>query len=189
MIEVVHLESSAALFYDYPGQLSPQPCYVELDLRDGTLRADYNKAEISNATPFAVYHGHVRRYTIPCLKAQTANRLLDELVPLAERVAAGCISQWNGRNHVAELSEDARAAEAQIVATIEFYGGEPCGTVQYADAVDWLNDVREEIRARLKAGETVEALETEYDGEGSSEDSPILVGLRHYLEFLAETEL
>ena len=90
------------LHHQYPGQTSPQPCYVELDCEAENLSADWN-GELGNAVPLSVWHGHTRRWAIPALQAQAANSLLDEIAPLAQRVIDGYTSEWDGNNHVAGL--------------------------------------------------------------------------------------
>jgi len=112
-MKIRKLENKFALANRYPGQTNQQDCYISLDLSNETLTAESNP-EIGNAVPMSNYHGHERRYSIPCLTAAAANDLLDEIAPLAERVIAGYESAWNGSNHVARLSEDAQAAEAEI---------------------------------------------------------------------------
>lgn len=117
MIHVAHVSPATALHHRYPGQTSAQPCHVELDCQDGELTADYN-VEIGNAVPLVVWHGHVRRYSIPCLSADAANEVLDEIAPFAQRVLNGYSSRWDGNNHVADLDADAIDAEEQIRAII-----------------------------------------------------------------------
>lgn len=68
--------------------------------------------------PAAVFHGLVRRYPIPPLTAETANRVMGEFAPLIERVVADWEEFWDGHNMVARLGDDAQAAEAQIEAQL-----------------------------------------------------------------------
>ena len=51
------------LYHHYDGQFEAQTAYVELDLRDGELRADWD-AEVGNGVPADVWHGLRRRYGI-----------------------------------------------------------------------------------------------------------------------------
>lgn len=105
--------SGAELYCKYPRQSENQDCHVAIDCRSRRLWAEYNP-EIGNARPFEVYHGHVRRYTIPALREDAANALLDDLAELADRVCDGYESVWDGHNHVAKLDEDAQEAEEEI---------------------------------------------------------------------------
>lgn len=170
----------ARLLTIYPRQQTPQRTYIELDCTDGRLTADWD-GEIGNAVPIDVYQGHTRRYSIPLFGQRTINALLDEIAPLAQRVLDGYDSEWDGSNNVATLSDDALAAESEIERIIQEYGDPD---LHWVDAGDWLDDTSDEITRRLANGETVDALMEELDGDGTSEDCPVLIGLRNYLESL-----
>jgi len=148
----------------YHGQNEPQGAYIELGLRHETMHATYN-AEIGGAIPFSVYHGHDRRYGIPTFTAKAANRLMHELLPLAERVVAGYESVWDGHNHVAHLSEDAQAADAEIAERCEFEcenASEP-DVLQYTDASDWLDMYRDDLTKKTDAELTALAEQIDAD--------------------------
>ncbi|WP_228916866.1 hypothetical protein [Streptomyces sp. DH20] len=112
-LDVRHCTDTTELFRQYAGELEPQPAYIELDLRNCILHADWD-GEIGNAAPATVHHGIDRRYSIPLLTAEAANRILDEIAPLARRIVADSEIDWDGNNHVAVLGPDARAAEDEI---------------------------------------------------------------------------
>lgn len=112
-VNVIECTSPAELFRRYDSQSEAQPAYIELDLRHETLLADYNP-EVGNALPGTVRHGFDRRYGIPILTAEAANRIMAELVPLADRILADWEQVFDGNNMVARLGEDAKAAEAEI---------------------------------------------------------------------------
>jgi hypothetical protein len=112
-LNIIECTSPTELFRQYDGQHEPQPAYIELDLVHGTLLADYN-AEIGNAAPATVFHGLDRRYRIPVLTADAANRVMQQIAPLARRILADSEEEWDGNNTVARLGEDARAAEEEI---------------------------------------------------------------------------
>lgn len=112
-IQILACLTPTALYRRYDGQSNPQPAYIEIDVREVTIGADYN-SEIGNAVPFTVAHGFERRYTIPVLTADAANTLLAELAPLAERISHGFTAEWDGNNHAAILDDDAQAAEAEL---------------------------------------------------------------------------
>jgi hypothetical protein len=114
-IRIIECTEPTELYRHYDGQSEPQPAYIELDTQAGTLRATYN-GEIGNAVPFTVYHGLDRRYSIPILTAEAANRVMREIVPFAERIVAGTSTEWDGSNTIAVLDEDARAAEEELEA-------------------------------------------------------------------------
>lgn len=112
-VRVIECTDPAELFRHYDGQSEPQPVYIELDTQNETLSATYN-GEIGNAVPATVYHGLDRRYGIPILTADAANRIMHEIAPFADRIIAGTTVEWDGSNNVAILNEDAQAAEEEI---------------------------------------------------------------------------
>ncbi|MFI2078536.1 hypothetical protein [Streptomyces triculaminicus] len=112
-VRIIRCTNPTELYRHYDGQSAPQPVYIELDLREGTLLADYN-AEVGNLLPDAVRDGFERRYRIPILTAEAANRTMEELLPLAERILADWEQEWDGNNHRAVLGLEAREAEAAI---------------------------------------------------------------------------
>ena len=80
------------LYCAYDGQ--EQDCMIELDLETGVLDASYDP-EIGNAVPMYVWDGIVRRYRIPCLSSQGANRAMEAILPLAQRVLDGAEVVWD----------------------------------------------------------------------------------------------
>ncbi len=124
------------LYRRYASQDKAQPCYVELDCRSRTLRACH--AEEIGATPADVYHGHVRRYAIDTLKSDSAERLLYDLAPLAERVCDGYERVWNGRNHIGRLSRDAASAAHDMRLECERFSGDPDHVLEVWEASEWL---------------------------------------------------
>jgi len=153
MVTIQETKTTDELVHKYPGQSDPQPCYVELDLRDGVMLADWN-SEIGNAIPFSVYHGHVQRYSIPSLTADAANALMQELLPLAERVVDGYESVWNGNNNVAKLTDDASEANDAIDDRCqqEFDGAD---VLEHVPGDNWCNAFSDDISEK-----TDEELET-----------------------------
>lgn len=112
-VRVVETETELSLYRHYDTQSESQPAYIELDLREETLSADYD-SEIGNAVPAGVHHGFERRYYVPVLTGTAADRVMREIAPLADRILAGWERVWDGHNHVAVLGEDAQAAEREI---------------------------------------------------------------------------
>lgn len=112
-VRIIECTDPTELFRHYQGQSEPQGAYIELDTQDGTLHATYN-SEIGNAVPFSVYHGLDRQYGIPILTADAANRVMQEIAPLADRIIAGTKAEWDGNNTVAILDDDALAAEEEL---------------------------------------------------------------------------
>ncbi|MEU6680949.1 hypothetical protein [Streptomyces sp. NPDC046925] len=112
-VQIIRCTEPTELYRHYDGQSEPQPAYIELDTQHGTLLADYD-SEVGGAVPFSVHHGLERRYGIPILTADAANRVMQEIAPLAERIIAGTEAKWDGSNTVAVLDEDAGAAEEEL---------------------------------------------------------------------------
>lgn len=182
------------LHHQYPGQTSPQPCYVELDCRTGALSASYS-GEIGNAVPAHVWHGHAQRWSIPALKGDAANALLEEIEPLAQRVVDGYSARWDGSNSVADFDEDAEAAREEIAALCERAEEDAtrgdAGAVNVWEASEWLGGIGDRA---LQAGtygitatttdDELDAIETRVEEEAEGEGVDALTGLRKHLEWL-----
>ena len=181
-LKIIEETEPNRLLHIYPRQEAPQGCFLYLDCETGQFGADWD-AQIGNAVPSDVWHGHTRWYPIPVLQDSTVNALLAELAPLAQRVLDGYASEWNGNNLVGAFDDDAQAAEAEIGRAIEDYGD---GDLHWADARDWLYGIEDELVERIANGETIDSLIDELDGDGSAEDKPVLVGLLNYVESLKE---
>jgi hypothetical protein len=119
------IATTSSLYRQYDGQCRPQDCYIEIDLDHSTIEASYN-AEIGNSVPMDVWHGISRRFEIPCISPATADALLAELLPLAERLEAGHETVWDGKNYVSHLSQDAQNAHDEIDAICQDVEGEDC---------------------------------------------------------------
>lgn len=189
-IEITYVDG-CELYCRYSGQTEAQPCYVSLDCESGALSAGYNP-EIGNAVPAREYHGHVQAWSIPCLREEPANALLDAIRPLAARVVAGYVSEWDGSSNVAVFDEDAQEAIDAIGALCEQC--DASDTVRVWDAGDWLTACgqtsRDQLRAELKitattTDEELGALESRLDAEGGDEVD-VLEGLGRYLRGLRD---
>ncbi|MBK3584355.1 hypothetical protein JHN49_11680, partial [Streptomyces sp. MBT57] len=112
-VKIIHCTDPDELHRHYDGQSEPQGAYIELDLQQNTLLADY-ESEIGSGSSAAVRHGFERRYQIPVLTGAAANRVMEEIAPMAARMLADWEEVWDGNNMVARLGEDAQAAEAEI---------------------------------------------------------------------------
>jgi len=121
------------LYRQYPGQSAPQPAHVELDCEQSSLRVGYS-GEIGNAVTAAVYHGRVRQWCISeSLTSQEIIDLLNQVAPLAERVAAGYTRHWDEHNHVGRLTEDATVAEEEAERICEEWQTESGGIMWAGD--------------------------------------------------------
>ncbi len=191
-IEIVYVESDTELHHRYRGQASAQGCYVWLNCKTSKLGASHD-SEIGNAVPFAVHHGHTRRFTIPALKAAPANELLEEIAPLAARVVAGYSSEWDGSNHVADFDDDAEAAIDEIDTLCQRIVDRADDSEQVSvwDAADWFGGVGDHDQQRKALGITVETtdeqldeIETREEASVKGEGADVIEGLRSHLEAL-----
>lgn len=181
------------LFCHYRGQTSPQDCCVFLDCRSGKLSAGYNP-EIGNAVSVAEYHGHIQSWSIPCLRETPANALLEQIGPLAKRVAAGYRSEWDGSNHVAAFDEDALEAIDEIAGLCE--GVDASEGVRAWDAGDWLTasgNTRREVVCRdlgitaETTDEELAAIEIRVEEEArATGEADVLTGTAAYLRGLRD---
>lgn len=119
-VEIIKCAEQDELYRHYTGQSDAQPAYIELDLRRGTLLADYDGV-IGSGVPAEVWHGFERRYNIPLLTADAANRVMQEIAPLADRILTDWKEHWDGNNMRARLGEDAVQAEEEIERLLSDY--------------------------------------------------------------------
>lgn len=181
--------TGAELYRRYPGQTQRQDCFVSLDAASGDLGAGYNP-EIGNAVPARVFHGHVRRWRIPPLKAQAANALLEKISPLAERVTAGYEKVWDGHNHVGRYTKDATAAADAIHELCERADDDGEGQVVAYAADEWfagLGDEEDQARELgIAAGTTDAQLESiaARELENAQGEADIVEGIAEYLRWL-----
>lgn len=113
-LQIRYCDSSTELYRHYDGQHEAQSAYIELGLRDGVLLASYD-ALVGGGTPTDVRNGFDRRYPIPVLTGEAANRVMEEIAPFAHRVLADWVEEWDGNNMVVRLGPDAEAAEEHIM--------------------------------------------------------------------------
>ncbi|MFF6794345.1 hypothetical protein ACFY9C_35345 [Streptomyces filamentosus] len=185
---------AAELHLQYDEQAEPQSAYLELDLEAGRLYADTD-AVIGSGSPDSVRHGFDRRYRIPALTGQAADRLLEEIRPLAQRMLADWEKVWDGNNLVARLGEDALAAEEEIEAIVARYEDEHdvdpadliavwdvdsvtngCEAEEYEITADTPGKRLDEIAAQIRADLA--------DCDSRSVDTVVVVGLDAYLRNL-----
>jgi len=168
MIIINKISDAKKLHCHYDRQTNAQDIYVELDCRNETLGVNYN-GEIGNAVPFSVYHGHEQRFGIPLLTTDATNSLLDEIAPIAERVAAGYASVWDGNNNVARFNDDAQEAIEEIGALCDaaFENADESDIISEWNAGDWLANTtyyRDENKKQCKWNSMVSA---EIEGFGT----------------------
>lgn len=103
------------LYHRYDGQIKCQSAYVEIDMEDDTITADWND-EIGNGIPTSGYHGRVFRCPVsPYISNEGLIELLNTIKPLVEKMAQGFEIMWDGSNHVGTLNNDAREAYETVI--------------------------------------------------------------------------
>ena len=139
MLDFTQIESlandHAPLFYQYPGQINPQPAYIYL-YEDGRVCADYS-GEIGNARPADEWHGRTMTWSInPYITGQQLVDLMgrDDVRAMLQRVHDGHDTDWNGSNFVGTLTADADAADECLTRLFD----EAEGDVQVWNVDDWL---------------------------------------------------
>lgn len=188
-VQYLNEANQTALMCVYDLQVCPQPCHISLDLEDGVLSTDYQSGD---GTPSSVWHGREIRWTIPPLQTRAVNRVLREIVPLAQAIADNTEIEWDGNNRVGELNEAAVAARCEIGRLLGEENGRPAlfgddDCVHYALGCDWFAEGMSELRDAVHA-RGVDAVYNEYQGEGVSEDYPYIPDLRALLEELKDAE-
>lgn len=113
-IQITKVDRDDELFFEM--ESGAAPTYLDVDLPGREVSVGYHAG---NGTPGRVWHGFIRRYDIPLLTADAANRLMERIAPLAERMCVDW-SEEIGRSGRAEavLGADGRAAEAELIATL-----------------------------------------------------------------------
>lgn len=114
-MEILPVTEPAELFHQPVLDQPPFPTCIELDLRGKFLSASVTEP-IDHGTPRDVWFGHRRRYEIPLLTADAANRVMREIAPLAERIVADWTEEPRrpGGDLQVVLGEDASAAEDEL---------------------------------------------------------------------------
>lgn len=160
-VTIEKLTELDALYCRLNGQEGVQDAYIQLDLETGIMSANYN-GEIGNSIPFSVFHGRVRRWTIPVLTADAANQVMQDWAPTAQRILDGSTIEWDGNNHVAVLYADAHDADEMLGGAMNAGELDDLPGVDTIDADAWYSDLsRSEIVAQT--GITGETTDTELD--------------------------
>lgn len=158
-IEIAYVEGENALYERFRGQTSAQPCFVELNCETGELSAEINP-EVGNAVPFRVWHRRALRWSIPALRTDVANALLDEIRPEAARIVAGYEVEWDGNNHVGSYSADAEEA-IEAVSSLCERTWDSDDIIEAWDAADWFGGVGSNDAQRRSLGITAATTDDE----------------------------
>ena len=95
------------LLMQYPRECGPQPAHLRILPEDGRAHWDWY-AEIGSSVPMTVWHH--REYWVPVpadLTIEEIAELSARMEPLVARVVAGYTCEWDGRNMVGALTDDA----------------------------------------------------------------------------------
>lgn len=126
MVEIYEVTEPAELFHQPELDQSPFPVCIELDLRDNSLSATVTEPT-GHAMPGDVWFGYRRRYEIPLLTADAANRIMKEIAPIADRI----VTDWteeprrHGTDSQVVLGDDAAAAEDELMEYLHQLGEFP----------------------------------------------------------------
>lgn len=180
-ITIIPVAEKDSLYLHYKGQTNPQNCYIVLDCADKTLTAAADGI-IGTAVPMDVWHGHTLRYSIPCLRGDSANRLLEEVKPFAERISATYTSTYDGNTWRASYSTDPKDLQA-VNGLIRSYSSESDLLVVY-DAGDWLCDTVDDLGITAETtNEQLEAMAEELIAQANSDGVDVLDGIEEYLRY------
>lgn len=147
------------VYAKYKNQTESQSAFVELDLKNKLLSADYS-SNIGSTIPMYVYHRHAIRFPILSQTTKdTINDLLDEIEPLANRVLGGYESVWNGNNYVGKFTDDAADAIEIIERICEDIPSRD--VYERCDVYDWYQWVEDDIKIKIKTAETAEEIAKE----------------------------
>lgn len=115
VINIIDITEPDELFCWYDGQTEPQGCQISLDLETGNMTAGINPYTHESGLPPEIAYGYLRRWPIPMLTAEGANRLMAEIKPLAQRVCDDWHEEtdWQHNGWVV-LGADAEAATQAI---------------------------------------------------------------------------
>lgn len=193
-ITIDRVESHEGLYRHYKGQSSPQRCYLELDCRRRTLSASYDP-EIGNAVPVRVWNRLAVRFGIPCLTADAANTLMDEIAADCAEICDGFERVWDGHNHVGQFTP--RASELlealHYLQVSRSWDEDEC--VQRWQADDWFGGLGGWRSQATSLGITAATTDAELDALAASEEreagvSNVTVeGVRDHLSWVREKAL
>lgn len=96
------------VYAKYEGQHQAQPAYLELDICDGSLTADYS-GEIGNAVPVRVWNNLILRFSLmPETTAEEVARIIEENKETFQKILDGSKSEWNNSNWVGKFTDETK---------------------------------------------------------------------------------
>jgi hypothetical protein len=116
------IQATEKIYCKYSSQSEPQKCYLYVDCKNEKIYCEPNY-DVGNAVGVDVYYNHTKRYQIPSgISAENANRIMETILPFAERIINGYDSVWDGNKFKAKYSDDAFSADEEL----EFYCQDYC---------------------------------------------------------------
>ncbi len=111
-----NLTEKAPLYHQYQGQCNAQGAYIELNPRNGSLKADWN-AEIGSAIPMELFHHRLVWFAVdPQSSADSLIELFEDedFLALCQSVVDGYSEEWDGNNTVGKYSDAAQLAFEEL---------------------------------------------------------------------------
>jgi len=109
---ITDFKEIAPVYTKYQGQFSPQPAFIELDCRNGRLRAEYD-SEIGGAVPMYHYLNLTIRWSIPPeASASSIEKLFknQSFLDRCDTILDGFEEVSDGSNTVGRYSDAAQEA-------------------------------------------------------------------------------
>jgi len=125
------------LYCMYPLQQRPQGTYIEMDLRDGTMTADYD-GEIGGGVPESVWNGDVIRLPLPTpeLTASKINEIMEGIVDDAQELVNAYHDEQTDRHTL----NDAIYSLQHRVEAWEF-ADDPSATITVTSPEEWFETI------------------------------------------------
>lgn len=125
------------VYAHFAGQYLPQPAYLELDIRDGSLDADYS-SEIGNGVPGAVWHNLILRFKLAAYTtAGEIEKIINDNKDLFQAILDGSESHWNGSNWVGQFTDEANELIESLYQSDIFMFDSEGGMIELAE---WIED-------------------------------------------------
>ena len=170
------------LYVKYDGQTSPQGVNLCLDLDDGRVYCEPDFI-LGSGMPMTVFHGRLLRWGIPVLKTAAANKLMEEVEPLLQRILDGSEVVFDGSNLVGDLNEEAQEYSLELESFLDqrWRLVEPEDLVNVWDAYEWFDPCPVRVDARA-TDEELEEIAQNLTEEAQDLGVDLLEHLYEYLD-------
>lgn len=190
-ITIVEVQDRLALYERYANQRGPQGVYIEVDYTSDplTMRTVVDgEVGSGNCVPEDVYHGRTHRYGIGPLYAASANRLMREIAPRINAIAAEFSLREHHGNYIGVLSDRGVELRWELEEHIEQWIDHDQDCIKSWDAGDWLQNETPEtlgITANTTDEELEQIAQTIRDNAPIGE-CDVIEGLEEYLEHVRD---